>query len=47
MKFPVFGEFPVNVFGGPLARTLKKGIAANWIADVTSPKRALSAWNDL
>ncbi|MFC7129393.1 NAD(P)/FAD-dependent oxidoreductase [Haloferax chudinovii] len=47
VKFPVFGEFPVNVFGGPLARTLKKGIAANWIADVTSPKRALSAWNDL
>ncbi|CQR49914.1 NAD(P)/FAD-dependent oxidoreductase [Haloferax massiliensis] len=47
VKFPVVGEFPVNVFGGPLARTLKKGIAANWIADVTSPKRALSAWNDL
>ncbi|ELZ98844.1 NADH dehydrogenase [Haloferax mucosum ATCC BAA-1512] len=47
VKFPVVGEFPVNVFGGPLARLLKKGIAANWISDVTSPKRALSAWNDL
>ncbi|AFK19343.1 NAD(P)/FAD-dependent oxidoreductase [Haloferax mediterranei ATCC 33500] len=47
VKFPVVGEFPVNVFGGPLARMLKKGIAANWISDVTSPKRALSAWNDL
>ncbi|WP_411963495.1 NAD(P)/FAD-dependent oxidoreductase [Haloferax sp. YSMS24] len=47
VKFPVVGEFPVNVFGGPLAKMLKKGIAANWIADVTGVNRAVSAWNDL
>ncbi|SEL74600.1 NAD(P)/FAD-dependent oxidoreductase [Haloferax larsenii] len=47
VKFPVVGEFPVNVFGGPLARVLKKGIAANWIADVTTVNHALSAWSDL
>ncbi|KAB1196211.1 MULTISPECIES: NAD(P)/FAD-dependent oxidoreductase [Haloferax] len=47
VKFPVVGEFPVNVFGGPLAKMLKKGIAANWIADVTGVGRAASAWNDL
>jgi NADH dehydrogenase len=35
---------PVSTFGGPAARTLKKGIAARWIADVSSPVRAAKAW---
>ncbi|WP_416839758.1 NAD(P)/FAD-dependent oxidoreductase [Haloferax sp. DFSO52] len=47
VKFPVVGEFPINVFGGPLAKALKKGIAANWIADVTGVSRAYNAWSDL
>ena len=38
---------PLNTFGGPVARTLKKGIAARWIASVSSASRAASAWNDM
>ncbi|MFD1598866.1 NAD(P)/FAD-dependent oxidoreductase [Halobellus rarus] len=47
VKLPVFGSFPMNVFGGPAARNLKKAIAARWIADVASPKDALDAWESL
>ncbi|MFC7203512.1 NAD(P)/FAD-dependent oxidoreductase [Haloferax namakaokahaiae] len=47
VKVPVFGDVPVNVFGGLPARVLKKSIAANWIADVTTYNRALNAWSDL
>jgi NADH dehydrogenase len=38
---------PINVFGGPAAKVLKKGVASRWIADVTTPKRALQAWSDM
>ncbi|MGM0590597.1 MAG: NAD(P)/FAD-dependent oxidoreductase [Halobacteriota archaeon] len=38
---------PINTFGGPLARTLKKGVAARWITDITSLTRAIDAWNDM
>jgi NADH dehydrogenase len=38
---------PINTFGGPAAKALKKGIACRWIADVTSIKRAASAWSDM
>ena len=38
---------PVNTFGGVAARTLKKAIAARWIAEVSSTKRAISAWSDM
>ena len=38
---------PINTFGGPGAKVLKKGIAARWIADVSSAKRAFDAWDDL
>ncbi|MFB6096412.1 MAG: NAD(P)/FAD-dependent oxidoreductase [Haloferacaceae archaeon] len=38
---------PVETFGGLPARVLKKGIAARWIADVSSYGRALSAWGDM
>ena len=38
---------PINTFGGPAAKVLKKGIACRWIADVTSIKRAASAWSDM
>jgi len=38
---------PINTFGGPAAKILKKGIAARWIADVTSVSRAIEAWDDM
>lgn len=38
---------PINTFGGIAAKTLKKAIAARWIAEVSSTQRALSAWNDM
>ena len=39
--------FPISTFGGFLAETLKKGIAARWISDVSSVSRAVSAWSDM
>ncbi|MGQ4555063.1 FAD-dependent oxidoreductase [Halobellus sp. GM3] len=47
VKLPVLGGLPVNVFGGPAARTLKKTIAARWISDISSPRDALEAWDSL
>lgn len=47
VKLPVVGSVPMNVFGGPAARTLKKTIAARWIADISSPRDALAAWDSL
>jgi len=38
---------PINTFGGVAARTLKKAIAARWIAEISSTKRAISAWSDM
>ena len=38
---------PINTFGGPAAKALKKTIACNWIADITSYKRAMKAWGDM
>lgn len=38
---------PINTFGGPAARALKKAIAARWIADVSSVGRAIDAWSDM
>ncbi|WP_256299821.1 NAD(P)/FAD-dependent oxidoreductase [Haloarchaeobius salinus] len=38
---------PVTTFGGFPAKMLKKGIAARWIADLTSWKRAWNAWDAL
>lgn len=38
---------PINTFGGPGAKILKKGIATKWIADVSSVKRAVDAWQDM
>jgi len=37
----------VSTFGGLLARTLKKAIAARWIGSVAGPKAALEAWPDM
>ena len=36
--------FPIETFGGFMAKTLKKFIAARWIASVTSWGRARRAW---
>jgi NADH dehydrogenase len=38
---------PVETFGGVPARLLKKGIAARWLADVSSVRRAIRAWPDM
>jgi NADH dehydrogenase len=40
-------DFPVDTFGGVMARTLKKAIAARWINSITGPGRALKAWPDM
>lgn len=37
----------VDTFGGFLAKTLKKAIAARWIRDVAGTGRALRAWSDM
>ncbi|ADQ67215.1 FAD-dependent oxidoreductase [Halogeometricum borinquense] len=47
VKLPGLGKLPINVFGGPAARALKKGIAAKWISDVTDARRAVEAWDSL
>jgi NADH dehydrogenase len=38
---------PIGTFGGPVAELLKKGVAARWIADITSIRRAARAWSDM
>lgn len=38
---------PTGVLDGRIAQTLKKGVAAQWIASVTSWSRALRAWPSL
>jgi NADH dehydrogenase len=38
---------PLNTFGGPAARTIKKAIAARWIRDITGSARAMRAWPDM
>jgi NADH dehydrogenase len=38
---------PVETFGGPAAVFMKKLVAARWIAQVSSWRRALSAWGSL
>ena len=38
---------PINTFGGPAAKALKKGIACRWISDITTVKRAASCWSDM
>jgi NADH dehydrogenase len=39
--------FPITTFGGITARTLKKAIAARWIASITGIGRAAKAWPDM
>jgi NADH dehydrogenase len=43
------GEFrvPMNTFGGPAAKTLKKAIATKWIVSISSLGNGLSAWGDM
>ncbi|WP_248896650.1 NAD(P)/FAD-dependent oxidoreductase [Haloplanus halobius] len=38
---------PIDTFGGVGATTLKKFVAARWIADVSSVGRAIDAWSDM
>lgn len=38
---------PRRTFGGLAARTLKKAVAARWIASITSPRRAARVWRYL
>ncbi|ADB63194.1 FAD-dependent pyridine nucleotide-disulphide oxidoreductase (plasmid) [Haloterrigena turkmenica DSM 5511] len=45
---PAFGvSLPVDTFGGVPAQTLKKLIAARWIADITSWNEARKSWSSL
>lgn len=47
VKVPGIGPLLPRTFGGPVARALKKAVACRWIADVTTPRRALKAWSDM
>ncbi|MFW6436901.1 MAG: NAD(P)/FAD-dependent oxidoreductase [Halococcoides sp.] len=38
---------PVETFGGPAARTLKKAIAARWLSSIDSPVSAARAWRSM
>ena len=38
---------PINTFGGPGAKALKKAIAARWIVSVSSVRRGVGAWSDM
>lgn len=38
---------PINTFGGPAAKVLKKGVAARWIRDIAGVGRAARAWPDM
>ncbi|WP_435076738.1 NAD(P)/FAD-dependent oxidoreductase [Halococcus sp. AFM35] len=38
---------PINTFGGPGARIVKKGISARWIESITSVQRAARSWSDM
>lgn len=40
-------NIPISTFDGFPARLLKKAIAVRWIADITSPSRAIAAWGDM
>lgn len=38
---------PINAFGGPAARTLKKAISARWLAKISGPRCVLRTWSDM
>lgn len=38
---------PIDTFGGRVAQTLKKGIAAKWITSVAGLRRAMKAWPNM
>jgi NADH dehydrogenase len=38
---------PINTFGGPGAKFLKKAVAARWIRDIAGSARAARAWPDM
>jgi NADH dehydrogenase len=46
VSFMGFG-FPIDTFGGFMAESLKKAIAAKWINSITGPGRAAKAWPDM
>jgi NADH dehydrogenase len=47
VKVPGVAPLLPRTFGGPVARALKKAVACRWIADVSTPSRALKAWSDM
>jgi NADH dehydrogenase len=47
VTLPVVGDVPINTFGGPAAKALKKAVACRWIRDVSSLRRAVDAWTDM
>jgi NADH dehydrogenase len=40
-------NIPINTFGGPAAKFLKKAVAARWIRDIAGSPRAARAWGDM
>ncbi|GGM65743.1 NADH dehydrogenase [Halarchaeum rubridurum] len=40
-------DSPIETFGGPAAKNLKKAAAARWINKITGPKRVVDAWSVL
>ncbi|GAA0306186.1 NAD(P)/FAD-dependent oxidoreductase [Halarchaeum salinum] len=40
-------DSPIETFGGPAAKNLKKAAAARWINKITGPKRVVDAWGVL
>ncbi|PSP73923.1 NADH dehydrogenase FAD-containing subunit, partial [Halobacteriales archaeon QH_9_66_26] len=38
---------PINTFGGPAAKFLKKAVAARWIRDIAGSSQAARAWPDM
>ncbi len=47
VKLPGIAPLLPRTFGGPAARALKKAVACRWIADISTPTRALRAWSDM
>ena len=47
VKVPGIAGLLPRTFGGPAARFLKKAVACRWIADISTPGRALKAWSDM
>lgn len=44
---PAAVQVPLNTFGGPAAKVLKKAVATRWIVSISSLTDGLNAWSDM